>query len=146
MKHSRLRLLHRRLAVLAAFLFATAVARAQVTSSPSIAISGQVIGASGKNAVYVALWNASGFLSKPIEQVRIAPGTDPVFRFQVPPGEYALSAFEDKNGNGILDMGTFGPKEPSGFWRGFHAWHKPRFADVSSRYGENTSGIQIRLH
>lgn len=137
---------HRSIALLAGFLVCTVLACAQTSSSPSVAISGRVTGASGKYAVYVALWDAAGFLSRPLQQVRIAPGADPAFQFRVPPGDYALSAFEDKNGNGVLDIGAFGPKEPSGFWRAFHAWRKPRFADVSYRYDQSASGIQIRLH
>jgi uncharacterized protein (DUF2141 family) len=132
------------LAILAGVLFFAACAIAQ--DPPSIGISGSVIGASGRNAVYVALWDEAGFLKKPIQGIRIAPGAELVFHFQVPAGRYALSVFEDKNGNGILDMGAFGPKEPSGFWRPFHAWHKPRFPDVASSYDKDTSGIQIQLH
>ena len=130
--------------VVAAMLAASAGAAGQNT--PSITISGSVTGASAKHAVYVALWNAAAFLATPVQQIRIDAGADPRFQFRVPPGEYALSAFEDKNGNGILDMGAFGPKEPSGFWRDFHAWRKPRFADISSPYLKDTSAIQIRLH
>lgn len=137
-------LLSLRPAVLAALLCIAAGAVAQ--NAPSIVFSGRVVGASGKNPVYVALWNRSGFLSKPVQQVRMAPGTDPSFQFHLPPGEWALSAFEDRNGNGILDIGAFGPKEPSGFFRAFHAWRKPRFADVSSTYLKDTSGIEIDLH
>lgn len=135
-----------RLFLLAALLFSGACVPAQTAASKSITISGTVAGASGKFAVYVALWTDAGFLTKPVQQVRIAPGSDPVFQFHLPPGQYALSAFEDKNGNGILDIGAFGPKEPSGFWRAFHAWRKPRFADVSSLYDKDATGIQINLH
>jgi uncharacterized protein (DUF2141 family) len=132
------------LTILAGVLFYAAPATAQ--NQPAISISGSVIGASGKNAVYVALWDETGFLKKPVQEIRIAAGAEAIFHFQVPHGKYALSAFEDKNGNGVLDMGAFGPKEPSGFWRAFHAWHKPRFPDVASSYAKDSSGIQIQLH
>jgi uncharacterized protein (DUF2141 family) len=36
-------------------------------------------------------------------------------RFQIPgvePGEYIIQGFIDKNGNGNLDIGVFGPTEP----------------------------------
>jgi len=40
------------------------------------------------------------------------------FKFdQVPSGRYALQAFRDTNGNGKLDFGAVGPKEPWGFYR-----------------------------
>jgi uncharacterized protein (DUF2141 family) len=38
--------------------------------------------------------------------------------FSLPPlpaGDYALFCFQDKNGNGILDDGPFGPTEPWGY-------------------------------
>lgn len=53
------------------------------------------------------------------------------YSFNVGPGRCAVSAFEDRNGNGVLDMSVFGPKEPSRFWRPFHGWRKPQFTDVA---------------
>lgn len=121
-------------------------AAAQSVTAPSVTLSGTVAGASGKHAIYVDLWSAAGFLDKPVQQIRIDPGAPTAFQFHVPPGDWALSAFEDQKGNGVLDTGPFGPKEPSGFWRAFHAWRKPRFPDVSSRCDKDTTGIEIRLH
>jgi uncharacterized protein (DUF2141 family) len=65
--------------------------------------------------------------------------------FDVTPGRYALSAFEDLHGNGILDTGIFGPKEPSAFWRPFHGWHKPRFDEVASQFKGEAHGLDIVL-
>jgi uncharacterized protein (DUF2141 family) len=134
----------------ASLLFAIVLAvcsihAAQSTASPTVAITGKVIGASGSHPVYVALWDASGFLAHPVQQVRFDPGVAPAFRFRVLPGRWAVSAFEDENGNGVLDMGRFGPKEPSGFWRPFHGWRKPRFDDVSVEIDRDTSDADIRL-
>jgi uncharacterized protein (DUF2141 family) len=56
-----------------------------------------------------------------------------------------VSAFEDLNDNGILDMGFFGPKEPSGFWRPFHAKRKPRFDDVASQIDNTVSDADVKL-
>lgn len=108
-------------------------------------LSGTVTGASGKHAVYVALWSADNFLKKPTEQQRFDLGTGPTFHFQIPAGHWALSAFEDMNDNGVLDMGLFGPKEPSGFWRAFHGHHKPRFSDVQVEITQDTRGADIAL-
>jgi uncharacterized protein (DUF2141 family) len=119
--------------------------RAQYAGTLTIVISGRVLGASVTHPVYIALWDAKGFLTRPVQQVRIAVGAAPVFRFQTPAGRWALSAYEDVNGNGILDMGAFGPKEPSGFWRPFHGWRKPRFEDVAAELDRDTSDIEIRL-
>jgi uncharacterized protein (DUF2141 family) len=43
---------------------------------------------------------------------------------QIPYGDYAIAIYQDENGNGKLDTGTFGvPKEPFAFSNNF----KPRF-------------------
>lgn len=108
-------------------------------------ISGKVIGGSGKHTIFVALWGAQGFLDKPVQQVRIDPPALPVFHFYVPAGSWAVSAFEDENNNGVLDMGRFGPKEPSGFWRAFHGWRKPRFRDVEISVDHNIADASVTL-
>ena len=108
-------------------------------------LSGRVSGGSGNHAVYVALWDAEGFLVKPVREVRIAPGQPREFDFEVPAGPWALSAYEDENGNGKLDMGLFGPKESSGFWRPFHGWHKPRFDEVAVAIDRDRGDLEIRL-
>jgi uncharacterized protein (DUF2141 family) len=112
----------------------------------TFSLSGQVSGSSGKYVVYVALWQADGFLKHPVQQVRLEPGAARAFRFEVPAGRWAISAFEDRNGNGILDMGLLGPKEPSGFWRAFNGHHKPRFDEVSSQIEHDTSNADVVLH
>jgi uncharacterized protein (DUF2141 family) len=85
----------------------------------TVNIAGSVSGASGRYPVYVAVWSELAFLKTPVLSVRIAPGDETRFHFTVPPGRWAVSAFEDRNNNGVLDMGLFSPKEPNGFWRAF---------------------------
>ncbi|HLK90481.1 MAG TPA: DUF2141 domain-containing protein [Polyangia bacterium] len=119
-----------------------AVAQAE---QANVALSGHVRGASGTHAVYVALWRREGFLERPERQLRFAPGAAPDFRFDVPSGTWALSAFEDRNDNGVLDMGHFGPKEPSGFWRPFTAWRRPKFEDVAAPVTRDTRDADITL-
>jgi uncharacterized protein (DUF2141 family) len=109
------------------------------------ALSGRVLGGSGKHAVYVALWQADGFLERPAQQARFAPGTPASYRFDVRPGRWAVSAYEDINDNGTLDMGMFGPKEPSGFFRPFSGWRKPRFDDVAAAVDRDVGDADIRL-
>ena len=111
----------------------------------TVELSGKVTGGSGKHTIHVAVWNEAGFLAHPVEEVRIAPGAATEFHFDVKRGRWALSAYEDVNENAKLDMGLFGPKEPSGFWRPFHAWRKPRFDDVALEVERDTSGIEIRV-
>jgi uncharacterized protein (DUF2141 family) len=127
-------------------LLATASEAALTRADPmTVTLSGQVRGASGKHAVHVAVWQRDGFLEHPARQTKFAPGAAPDFRFDLPPGSWALSAFEDKNDNGVLDMGLFGPKEPSGFWRPFSGWHKPKFEEVAASVTRDTRGADITL-
>ena len=133
-------------------LFCVLLVAAALSSFPAsaqqvgVTISGKVTGASGRHPIYVALWDASGFLTKPAQQIRIAPHASLQYQFHTVAGAWAISVYEDDNENGKLDMGLFGPKEPSGFWRSFHGWHKPRFAEVSSQVGADVSNADIELH
>ena len=115
------------------------------TFSESFKLSGRVVGASGKNAIYVALWQADGFLVRPAQTRRIAAGEEPVFHFEVPAGHWAISAFEDRNGNATLDMGAFGPEEPSGFWRPFTAPRRPVFSDVDTLINGDITNANVTL-
>ena len=124
---------------------ATAAAGRPSASSAPITLAGRVLGGSGRHAIYVALWDEKDFLGHPVRQLVFRPEEPPVFHFVIPPGRWALSAFEDENGNGILDMGHFGPKEPSGFWHPFHAWRKPRFSDVAVLVEGDTADADIHL-
>ena len=130
---------------LAIVVVVTGCLPALAQTNASIEVSGSVEGATGKHAVYVALWDETGFLKKPAQQIRIPPTATPTFSFKVASGRWALSAFEDMNDNGVLDMGMFGPKEPSGFWRPFHAWRKPRFSDVATQFDKDTANVTVTL-
>jgi uncharacterized protein (DUF2141 family) len=121
------------------------LAGAAAADPAKLTIAGRVVGASDKHTVYVALWDNTSFLDRPVRQLKLAPGSDGSYRFEVAPGRWAVSAFEDRNGNGVLDMGLFGPKEPSGFWRPFHGWHKPRFDEVASQVDHNVSDADVAL-
>lgn len=118
---------------------------ANTSGVDTLKLSGRVIGGSGKHAIYVALWDEQSFLKQPVQRVRIEPGAAASFQFQMPAGRWALSAFEDQNDNGVLDMGVFGPKEPSGFWHAFHAWRKPRFDDVAVQIDRDMANANIEL-
>jgi uncharacterized protein (DUF2141 family) len=128
------------------FIVAAMVSGLSATAQQAtVAISGKVIGASGNHPIYVALWDSSGFLTKASQQIRIDSHSSTQFQFHVAPGAWAMSAYEDENENGKLDFGIFAPKEPSGFWRPFHGWHKPRFSEVSSAVGSDVSNADIEL-
>jgi uncharacterized protein (DUF2141 family) len=132
-------------ATCAALLGAVSIVALAEAGPQTFALSGHVRGASGKHAVYVALWRKEGFLEHPARDARFAPGAPAAFRFDVPAGEWALSAFEDQNDNGVLDVGHFGPKEPTGFWRPFTAWRRPSFDDVAAPITRDTANADITL-
>lgn len=129
----------------ALFVISVSEVRPQMAAAGAITISGQVFGGSGRHSIHVAIWDEKGFLQHPVAQMELAPQHPPEFHFNVAPGRWALSAFEDENGNHVLDMGMFGPKEPSGFLRAFHGWHKPRFSDVSVFLDRDAAHADIHL-
>ena len=55
-------------------------ARIAAAAPQTFKLSGRVLRSSGKSVVYVALWQADGFLKRPVQQVRIVPGAAPVFQ------------------------------------------------------------------
>jgi uncharacterized protein (DUF2141 family) len=118
---------------LAIVILAVALAPAHATEprTVTVAVAGRIAGAARGHTVHVALWDAEGFLKTPRHEIQIAAGRELQFRFAVSPGRWTISAYEDRNENGALDMGLFGPKEPTGFWRAFNGWHKPRFDEVA---------------
>jgi uncharacterized protein (DUF2141 family) len=120
-------------------------APAHADAPATVAISGRVLGASGRHAVTVALWTADNFLGTPTREIKLPPGAELRFHFDVAPGRWAVSAYEDRNDNGILDVGAFGPKEPNGFWRPFRAWRKPRFDDVDIKVDGNLADTAVTL-
>jgi len=132
--------------VVACALLLTLSPAAGAEDGPAVvALAGRVHGASGRHAIHVALWRRDGFLEHPAREARFAPGQPPEFRFDVPQGKWAVSAFEDRNDNGVLDMGLFGPKEPAGFWRPFTAWRRPKFDDVAAAILRDTTDADVTL-
>jgi hypothetical protein len=45
--------------------FTVSATPTRVAGSPSVSLSGRIIGATGKHAIYVALWDSDGFLNRP---------------------------------------------------------------------------------
>jgi uncharacterized protein (DUF2141 family) len=67
--------------------------------------------------------------------------------FSLPPGQYALAAIHDRNGNGLMDRNAIGlPLERYGFSRtpGF-TFGAPAFRDVAINLPEHGTNIVIRL-
>lgn len=124
---------------------------ASAEGPPLFVISGRVTGCTGEHPVSAAVYDHRVFEpgSQPIAGILRRPQEirDGIveFSFAVPMGVYTITAFEDENGNGELDMGWFGPKEPSQFYRRFTAWRAPRFDDVSFTVDKDLGGAVIAL-
>jgi uncharacterized protein (DUF2141 family) len=113
-------------------------------------VSGLVRGCSGEFQVIVRLHDAKSFGDdKEIGRIAFEPlavrGGGVLFAFQVPPGEYAISAFEDRNDNGRPDRGWFGLAEPIGYHRPAPVLWTPFFHNVKFSVDRAVSGIDLRL-
>ena len=75
-----------------------------------------------------------------------AAGTVELRIRDVEPGDYAIAAFQDLNGNGRIDRPFFFPTEPYGFSNGAGRGGPPRFdaAKVSVREPTTTVVIPLR--
>ena len=81
----------------------------------------------GKGRVVVAIWDdEKNFFKKPFAAKMAEADRDSlVFFFELKEGIYAISVYQDMNGNGKLDLGFFHqPVEPVGFGNNF----KPKFS------------------
>lgn len=69
------------------------------------------------------------------------------FEFEnVPAGTYAIQCFQDINGNGELDMGNFGPKEPWGMYRPKRPkLRSPRFKEIKFDVKKDITDIQFEV-
>lgn len=67
---------------------------------------------------------------------------------ELPPGRWALSVFQDMNGNRRLDANFLGiPSEPSGSSNDPPArWSAPKFADALVTVGDAPLALSIRLN
>jgi uncharacterized protein (DUF2141 family) len=100
--------------------------------------------------VLVGLFNPGmAFTDKPLAHaVAPANGARASVKFSsVAPGEYAVSAFQDTNGNQKLDRGKYGiPVEKNGFSRDAHGnYGPPDFGDASFRVGDKATAIDFTL-
>ena len=112
----------------------------------AVRVSG-VTGAKGK--VSVAVCDKERFL-KQCAYSASAPaqaGETTVVVRDVPPGNWAVLAYQDENNNGELDRNLIGmPKEPYGFSRDARSkFGPPRFEDAVIEVGDALSVTEVRL-
>jgi uncharacterized protein (DUF2141 family) len=66
--------------------------------------------------------------------------------FEVPPGKYAISVYQDVNENGELDRTFIGiPKEPVGFGNNYKPFGKPKFESAAIEYKAAAKPQEIKL-
>lgn len=104
----------------------------------------------GKNRgqVVVELYNEkSGWLKKPFRRLTLASDAATLTAsFAVPPGKYAISIYQDTNGNGELDMNFLSiPKEPIGFGNNYKPFGQPKFESAVVAYTPTTQPAPINL-
>lgn len=59
-------------------------------------------------------------------------------------GRYGIRVYIDTNGNGELDRGLFGPKEPWGMtWQVEKLFRVPNFPDIAFNVSSDIHGIEI---
>lgn len=98
----------------------------------------------------VAVFNEPTAFPKTMLAAQKAAVTGPAMTLTfhgLPAGRYAVSAFQDLNGNEKLDTNAFGmPREPYGFSREARGrFGPPSFEEASFSHGGDTQTIQIRL-
>ena len=105
----------------------------------------------GQGPVSISLWRtADGFLKgRSYRHASVAPSADAVRAAfdDLEPGQYAVSAFQDKNNNRRLDTGFMGkPKEPYGFSNDARgSFGPPAFRDAAFEVTAGNKIVSFRL-
>ena len=67
--------------------------------------------------------------------------------FNIPQGRYAVSVYQDTNGNNKIDQNFLGiPKEPIGFGNNYKPFGKPKFESALIDYGSAAKPNAIKLY
>jgi uncharacterized protein (DUF2141 family) len=97
--------------------------------------------------IRVSVFSEKEFLEKSIQTKTVAPSAGKVIvEFELPPGEYAVSTYQDVNNNNKLDRYIIGkPKEPYGFSNNVKPFGPPKFKDCKFPLVNGAKKIQIKL-
>jgi uncharacterized protein (DUF2141 family) len=138
------------IALLACAILDAADGSAQLPAQPGLTIE-ITCKTSATGTVRLALWKgAAKFLTPPpyrTSTVQLADGRAEVTFADLDVGEYAVSAFLDKNGNGQLDRSLIGkPAEPHGFSNGARGkLGPPKFRDAVFQVSGPNNTISVHL-
>ncbi|SEJ63093.1 Uncharacterized conserved protein, DUF2141 family [Cyclobacterium xiamenense] len=97
--------------------------------------------------IWVSVFSEKDFLEKSIQtQSVIISGSKVIVEFDLPPGEYAVSTYQDVNSNGKLDRYFIGkPKEPYGFSNNVKPFGPPSYKDCKFNLTSAPKLISISL-
>lgn len=102
---------------------------------------------SGK--IVVEIYNdESSWLNKPFQRTLLPTDEDSkTASFAVPLGTYAVSVYQDANGNGELDRSFIGiPKEPVAFGNNHKPFGKPKFEAALIEYTSAAKPQELALY
>lgn len=97
--------------------------------------------------LWVSVFVETGFLEKSVQTKNVTVnGKSAQVVFALPPGTYAVSTYQDVNGNKKLDRYLVGkPKEPYGFSNNVRPFGPPSFKDCRFELGSASKSISIQL-
>lgn len=97
--------------------------------------------------VRVSVFSKKDFLEKPIQsKIFQVVGDQIIVEFDLDPGDYAVSTYQDLNNNGKLDRYIIGkPKEPYGFSNNVKPFGPPSFDDCKFKLMSSPKTISISL-
>lgn len=97
--------------------------------------------------IWVSVFSEKYFLEKSIQtKYIIISGSKVIVEFDLPPGEYAVSTYQDVNSNGKLDRYFIGkPKEPYGFSNNVKPFGPPSYKDCKFTLTNSPKSISISL-
>ena len=110
----------------------------------------------GNGTIYIAIldsakdWLKSGTESKPFRDVTQAvTSTDNLLITveDLPPGKYAISLFQDLDGDAEMDTNFVGfPKEPFGFSAPMGKFGPPDFEEAAVKFSGEDTSVKITLN
>jgi len=97
--------------------------------------------------IWVSVFAEKGFLEKSIQTKSVnISGSKVMVEFDLPPGEYAVSTYQDVNSNGKLDRYIIGkPKEPYGFSNNVKPFGPPSYNECKFNLTSSPKSISIKL-
>jgi len=101
-----------------------------------------------KGKVVVAIYkNKADWLKKPFRKLTLPTDKSAqTASLAVPHGTYAISVFQDTNGNDELDQNFLGiPKEPIGFGNNYRPFGKPNFEAAVIEHSSASKPAAIKL-